>query len=107
MEGVFVLHRVERNGTNDENKLLLRWDAGFQTLHQIRTRGLFVSPIAYATAHVASLFIKHFPKKLSGVFPPEALPAKIQRAILADVSSRNIRLSMKVKRIQSEELEFH
>ena len=94
-------------GTNDEKKLLLRWDAGFQTLYQIRARGLLVSPIAYATAHVASLFIKHFPKKLAGVFPPEALPVKIRRAILAEVRSRNIRVSMKVKRMKIEEPEFH
>src|ERR1700722_1076584 len=94
-------------GTNDEKKLLLRWDAGFQTLKQIRARGLLVSPIAYATAHVASLFIKHFPKKLAGVFPPEALPVKTRRAILADVRSRNIRVSMKVKRMKIEGLGFH
>jgi len=73
--------RVCRGGAGIRNqrlkrKLLIRWDAGFPTLYQIRARGLLVSPIAYGTAHVASLFIKHFPKELAGVFPPEALPAK-------------------------------
>jgi hypothetical protein len=93
-------------GTNDEKKLLIRWDAGFPTLYQIRARGLLVSPIAYGTAHVASLFIKHFPKELAGVFPPEALPVKIRRAILADVRSRGIRVSMRVKRMKIDEHEI-
>ncbi len=41
-------------GTKDDQPLLLRYDASFPTLFQIRQRGLISTPIAYATAHLAA-----------------------------------------------------
>ncbi len=94
-------------GVKDEQPMLLRWDGAFPTLYQIRRRGMLTTPIAYATAHLAALFIKHFPKKLPGVYPPEALPAETRQAILADARSRDFRITLKVTRLKkTEEEEF-
>jgi len=82
-------------GEKKERPLEVRWDASFPTLYQIRQRGLFSTPVAYATAHLAALFVKHIPRDEGGVFPPEALPLETRRAILADAKARGVRLQMK------------
>lgn len=87
----FALAVVVR-GTKKERPVELRWDVQFPSLYQIRQRGLLTSPVAFATAHVAALFVQQFPRELSGVFPPEALPAEIRRAILAGVRARGFSL---------------
>lgn len=87
-------------GIKDDQHLLIRWDAGFPTLYQIRLRGLHSTPISYGTAHVAALAIKHFPKELAGVYPPEALPIEVRRAILSEARSRDIRISLKITRLK-------
>ena len=43
-------------GRRGEQTLEIRWDASFPTLYQIRQRGLAVTPVSYATAHMAALF---------------------------------------------------
>ena len=94
-------------GFKNDQPMLVRWDASFPTLYQIRVRGMLTTPIAYATAHMAALFIKHFPRKLAGVYPPEALPAETRQAILADARARDFRIAMKVIRLKKpEEEEF-
>lgn len=94
-------------GTKNEQPTLLRWDASFPTLYQIRLRGMHSTPIAYATAQMAALFVKHFPRELAGVFPPEALPAETRAAVLGDVRSRQIHLVMKTTRLKpADEDEF-
>ena len=95
-------------GTKGEQPLLVRWDAGFPTLYQIRRRGMVSTPIAYATAHVAAIFVKHFPRDSAGVIGPAALSSEERRAILADVRSRDFRVSLKITRLkkQEEEEEF-
>jgi len=90
-------------GTKKEQPRLIRWDATFPTLYQIRLRGMLTTPIAYATAHVAALFVKHFPRDIAGVYPPEALPAETRQAILADARSRDFRITMKVIRLKKAE----
>src|SRR5712691_7789675 len=93
-------------GAKNERPMLIRWDCAFPSLYQIRQRELFTSPIAFATAHIAAVFIKHFPKDLAGVYPPEALPADTRQAILAGVRSRDFQIKMKVvplKRAEEEE----
>jgi hypothetical protein len=85
-------------GTKEADSVEIRWDASFPTLYQIRLRGLFVTPIAWATAHLAALFVKHFPRKLAGAHPPELLPVETRRAILSETKSRSIHLSMKAVR---------
>lgn len=93
-------------GTKKERRTLIRWDCTFPSLYQIRQRGLFTPPVAFATAHIAAMFVRHFPKKLAGVYPPEALPAETRQAILAGVRSRDFRITMKasaLKKIEDEE----
>jgi saccharopine dehydrogenase (NAD+, L-lysine forming) len=93
-------------GLKDEQPLLVRWDASFPSLFQIRQRGLISTPIAYATAHVAALFIKHFPRDEAGVLEPETLPAEVRRAILAEVRSRDFRINLKITKLKKVDEEF-
>jgi hypothetical protein len=83
-------------GTKHDQPTLVRWDATVPSLYLLRRRGLFCSPIAWATAEIAALFVKHFPRKLLGVHPPEACPAEIRRAILRDARFRGIHLSKRI-----------
>src|SRR3984957_17544502 len=78
-----------------EQRRLIRTDCIFPTLYQIRQQGLYTTPVAYATAHVAALFIKFFPRDLRGVFPPEALPAETRRAIIAGIRTHSVRINHK------------
>lgn len=94
-------------GTKDDQPLLLRYDASFPTLYQIRQRGLISTPIAYATAHLAAIFIKHFPRDMAGVIGPSELPPETRRAILAEARSRDFRTTLKMTRLkQVEEDEY-
>jgi hypothetical protein len=94
-------------GMKGEQPVLLRWDASFPTLYQIRQRGLISTPISYATAHLAAIFIKHFPRDSAGVIGPGSLPPETRRAILADARSRDFRLSLRSTRLKkSEDDEF-
>jgi hypothetical protein len=93
------------SGTKGEFLSEIRWDAVFPSLYQIRQRGLYTTPIAWATAHLAALFVKHFPREFPGVHPPELLPAEIRQAILADARSRDIQLAMKMKTLPAPEEE--
>jgi hypothetical protein len=90
-------------GTKDEQPLQVRWDASFPTLYQIRQRGLVATPISYATAHLAAIFIKHFPRDSAGVIGPATLPAETRRAILADVRSHGFRVALKIIRLKKQE----
>ena len=84
------------HGRKGERHAMVRWDAAFPTLHQIRRREVYTSPIAWATAHMAALFVKHFPRDLPGVHPPEALPAANRQAILAGARAYGIRIGRRV-----------
>lgn len=90
-------------GVKGSEQLLVRWDASFPTLYQIRQRGLITTPIPYATAHLAAIFVKHFPRDLAGVIGPAELPASVRRAVLADVRSREFRLALKITRLKTLE----
>ncbi len=90
-------------GIKKDQPLLIRWDASFPTLYQIRRRGGHSTPIAYATAYLAALFVKHFPRNLAGVFAPEALPTDTRRAIVADARSRDIRIALRITRLKKAE----
>lgn len=87
---------VVAHGVKGERHAMLRWDAVFPSLHQIRRRGRFTSPIAWATAQLASLFIKHLPRNLHGVYPPEALPLDTQQAVLAGARTAGIRVTKRL-----------
>jgi saccharopine dehydrogenase-like NADP-dependent oxidoreductase len=90
-----VLVRGVKHNKKDDLLLLIRSDCMFPTLYQIRQQGRLTTPVAYATAHVAALFIKFFPRDLAGVFAPEMLPAEIRRAILAGLRNGGIRITHK------------
>ena len=85
-------------GIKQDDAVEVRYDAVFPSLFQIRQRGLAVSPISYATAQMASLFIKHFPRDSSGVFDPGSLPLEIRQAIFRELKAREILVSMKMTR---------
>jgi len=85
-------------GTKNEEQLLVRWDATFPTLYQIRLRGLIATPISYATAHLAAIFVKHFPRDSAGVISPPSLPPETRQAILADTRARGFRIALKIVR---------
>ena len=103
-----VLVRGVKRGKKEDQRLLIRSDCTFPTLYQIRRQGRYTTPVAYATAHVAALFIKFFPRELSGVFAPEMLPAETRRAILSGLRSGNIHIMHKttlVKHVGEDEEE--
>jgi saccharopine dehydrogenase (NAD+, L-lysine forming) len=77
-----------KRGKKEDQHLLIRSDCTFPTLYQIRQQGRFTTPVAYATAHVAALFIKFLPRDLAGVFAPEMLPSKSRRAVLAGIREK-------------------
>jgi hypothetical protein len=92
---------VKRRPKEDQH-LLIRTDAIFPTLYQIRQQGRYTTPVAYATAHVAALFIKYFPRDLAGVFPPEALPVEIRRAIIGGIRNHGVRITHKTTVIKQD-----
>jgi saccharopine dehydrogenase-like NADP-dependent oxidoreductase len=104
-----VLVRGMKRGKKEDQHLLIRSDCTFPTLYQIRRQGRFTTPVAYATAHVAALFIKFFPRELAGAFAPEMLLAETRRAILAGIRDHSIRITHKttvVKGNREDEEEF-
>jgi saccharopine dehydrogenase (NAD+, L-lysine-forming) len=90
-----VLVQGVKHGKKEDQGSLIRSDCTFPTLYQIRQQGRFTTPVAYATAHIAALFIKFFPREPAGVFAPEMLPAETRRAILAGIRNHNIRITHK------------
>ena len=102
---VVLVHGSKRRGP-EEQRLLIRTECTFPTLYQIRQQGLYTTPVAYATAHVAALFIKNFPRDIAGVFAPELLPAETRRAIISGIRSHGVRIAHKtslVKRNDDDE----
>jgi saccharopine dehydrogenase (NAD+, L-lysine forming) len=94
------------HGTKQDRPMEVRSDAIFPSLYQIRLRGLALSPISYATAQMASLFVKHFPRDSAGVFPPGAIPLEDRQAIFKDLKSRGIRVTIRItKRKPSDDEE--
>ena len=95
-------------GSKQDDRIEVRYDAIFPSLYQIRQRGLALSPISYATAQMAALFVKRFPRDLAGVFPPGAIPLEDRQAIFKDLKPRGIRVTMKITKKKSldDEEEF-
>jgi hypothetical protein len=103
LENARFVAAVLVRGMKDEQPLLVRWDASFPTLYQIRQRGLISTPISYATAHLAAIFIKHFPRDSAGVIDPATLPGETRRAILAEARSRDFRITLKITKLKKQE----
>jgi hypothetical protein len=100
-----VLVQGIHHGTKEDVHVLMRSDVLFPSLYLIRRRGLFTTPVAFATAHVAAQFVKNFPKKESGVFAPETLPEEIRREILAGVRSQGLKILHKVTILKTSDEE--
>jgi saccharopine dehydrogenase (NAD+, L-lysine-forming) len=83
-------------GVKNDQPIEVRWDAFFPSLYQIRQRGLALSPVSYATAQMAALFIRNFPRESAGVFPPGLIPLENRQAIFKNLPSRGIRVTLKV-----------
>jgi saccharopine dehydrogenase-like NADP-dependent oxidoreductase len=97
-----VLVRGIKRSKKEDQRLLIRTECLFPTLYQIRQQGLYTTPVAYATAHVAALFIKFFPHDLAGVFSPEALAVETRRAIVAGVRTHKIKISHKTTSLKHQ-----
>jgi len=98
-----VLTTGIKRRSNQEQRLLIRTDCIFPTLYQIRQQGLYTTPVAYATAHVAALFIKFFPRDLAGVFPPETLPVETRRAVIAGIRKHSVRINHRTNVLRNNE----
>ena len=90
-------------GVKDDQPTLLRWDVAVPSLYQIRRQGFHRSPIAWGTATMTTLFVKHFPREEAGVFPPEQLPPEIRRAVLAGAKERGIRITFRTRTLKKDE----
>ena len=100
-----VLVRGVKRGRKEDQPLLIRSDAAFPTLYQIRRQGKFTTPVAYATAHVAALFVKNLPVELEGVFAPEMLPPEVRRAILGGVRKHGVKITHRIRVLRPTEEE--
>jgi saccharopine dehydrogenase (NAD+, L-lysine-forming) len=104
-----VLVSGVKRGKKEDVHRLIRTDCSFPTLYQIRQQGRFTTPVAYATAHVAALFIKFFPRELSGVFAPEMLPVEMRRAIISGIRAHSVKIHHKttvVRRLGDDDEEI-
>ena len=97
-----VLVRGVKRGPKEDQHLMIRTDAIFPTLYQIRQQGRYTTPVAYATAHVAALFIKYFPRETAGVFAPEMLPRETRRAIIAGIRNHSVKITHKTTPIKRD-----
>ncbi|MDD3180208.1 MAG: hypothetical protein PHQ04_07620 [Opitutaceae bacterium] len=75
----------------------------FFSLRQLRRRRLLTTPIAYAGAECAAAFIRHWPKRVAGVLPPEALPKAVRRRIIADLRRKGFKFHARRRRVEAEQ----
>ncbi len=97
-----VLVRGVKHGPKEDQHLLIRTDAVFPTLYQIRQQGRYSTPVAYATAHAAALFIRYFRREEAGVFAPEMLPAETRRAVVAGIRTHGVKITQKTMAIKHD-----
>ena len=76
---------------------LIRWDALFPSMFELRRRRIPSSPIAWGTAHLTAMFVKCMPHELTGVYVPEALPVRARRDIVQAARRIGIRIKRAVK----------
>jgi hypothetical protein len=100
-----VLVRGMKRGKKEDEHVLVRTDCTFPTLYQIRQQGLYTTPVAYATAHIAALFIKFFPRELTGVFAPEALPLETRRAVISGIRTHKVKITHKTTALKTDDLD--
>jgi hypothetical protein len=96
-----ILVSGTKHDAKQDYRMLVRTDCLFPTLYQIRRQGLFTTPVAYATAHVAAQFVKFFPRETPGVFAPEMLEAEVRRGIIAGTRATGIKITTKSKLLRA------
>jgi len=99
---VILVNGMKRD-TKEDYRMLVRTECLFPTLYQIRRQGLFTTPVAYATAHVAAQFVKFFPRETPGVFAPEMLELEAGRAIIAGARGSGIKITTKAKTFRADD----
>lgn len=92
-------------GNKADERLLIRTDCHFPTLYQIRRQGLYTTPVAYATAHVAALFIKYSPRDAKGVFAPETLPGDTRRAIISGIRNNKVKIAQRITKLKPDDFD--
>jgi saccharopine dehydrogenase-like NADP-dependent oxidoreductase len=100
---VLVRGMKRGKGKKEDQHLLIRTDCNFPTLYQIRQQGLYTTPVAYATAHIAALFIKFFPRDVTGVFAPEALPLETRRAVISGIRANKVKITHKTSALKTQD----
>lgn len=78
-------------GTKEDHLHQLHFCCSFPSLYQLRQKSLPATPVAFAAAQSAAVFVEHFPAPLAGVFPPEALPKAVREAVLRGMARRGFR----------------
>ncbi len=94
-------------GRKRTDSFMIRWDALFPSLFELRRRRITCSPVAWSAAQLTALFVKHMPSELSGVYVPEALPIATRRNILRAARASGIRLTRKVTRLSDSAKNRH
>ncbi len=89
-------------GDKQGRSCLIRWDALFPSMFELRRRRIPSSPIAWGTAHLTALFVKYMPHERSGVYVPEMLPDSARRDIVQAARRSGIRITHRVRSISSE-----
>lgn len=79
---------VSVSGRRGRKRLERRRCCVFPSLWELRRSGMAGTPVAFASAHSAAVFIEHFPKHLAGVYPPEGLSEKLRETILREMRRR-------------------
>ena len=75
----------------------------FTSLRQLRHKRLLTTPIAYAAAECAAAFIRHWPKRVAGVLPPEALPRTVRQRIVADLRRKGFEFHAQTRRFKGKQ----
>ena len=78
----------------------------FPSLARLRREGVGGTPVAFATAQCAAVFVEQFPEHLAGVYPPEALSARVRGGILRGMGRRGFRFKSGTTRLAGKAREM-
>ena len=98
-----LVQGVKRHPRKDDQHLLIRSDAYFPTLYQIRTPGSVHHSGGLRHSTRCGSIRQKLSHGLEGVFPPEALPRETRREILAGMRKHSIRLTHKITVLKPNE----
>lgn len=81
------------NGAKGDRSYEHRRCCTFPSLYQLRQKLWLSTPVAFAAAQSAAIFVEQFPTNIAGVYPPEALPEGVRSAILKGMRRRGFRFN--------------